>query len=239
MKKLLALLILAAGFAAIAGTVHAVEGEPPLPDTIVSEDFVSDTIPTIFVNTQLQGTQAYKQSGNAWHFATPEPNPFEAFVRVYSGDDYVLVPWTGNGSEHLPCEFGIHWIYNGNRLTVSHCLENPATSTTTTTTQPTTTAPETTVPETTAPTTTECEKVVTTDDFDSPSQECVTDTTAPTTTRPTTPATSDSPTSTPTTLASGTLPNTGSTVPTGLLALAALTALLVGVAAVTATRRPS
>ena len=90
---------------------------------------------------------SYKKSGSAYHFNTPDVNPQSAYVV----DGHT---WTGNGSEHLPCEFGIHWIHNKNVLTVSHCLDGPDETTTTTTLVTTTTVPETTttVPETTTTT---------------------------------------------------------------------------------------
>lgn len=89
-------------------------------------------------------------SGPIRHYETPDTQP-----QVAQSDRHV---WAGNGSEHLPCEGGIHWIDNENLLTVSHCLEVPPTTTvppsTTTTTKPPTTTTSTTVPPTTTTTTT-------------------------------------------------------------------------------------
>lgn len=58
-----------------------------------------------------------------FHYETPDTNPTLAFTQRHL--------WTGNGSENLPCEGGIHWIDNKNVLTISHCL--PYTQPTTTT----------------------------------------------------------------------------------------------------------
>lgn len=86
-------------------------------------------------------------SGPTVHYETPDTNPQSAFTERNT--------WTGNGSEHLPCEFGIHWIDNHNVLTVSHCLEGEnGTTTTTTSTSTTTTTEPTTTTTTTEPTTT-------------------------------------------------------------------------------------
>jgi LPXTG-motif cell wall-anchored protein len=102
----------------------------------------SDGDHTLTVNGQ--NYQSYKHSGDAIHWETPTPT-----VESASFPERQQV-WGGNGSEHLPCEGGIHWISNLNVLTVSHCLEAPTTTSTTTTTT-TTTLPETTttLPETT------------------------------------------------------------------------------------------
>ena len=99
---------------------------------------------------------ATKVSGPTVHYETPDTNPQEAFTERNV--------WTGNGSEHLPCPAGIHWIDNKNVLTISNCLEAPVTTTTqppgtTTTAAPpstttTSTVPPTTVTSTTAPQTT-------------------------------------------------------------------------------------
>ena len=85
------------------------------------------------------------------HYETPDVAPEAAAV-----PDRGQV-WAGHGADHLPCLAGIHWISNGNLLTVSHCLEPEATTTvpeaTSTTVVAVTTPPvPTTVPE--APTTT-------------------------------------------------------------------------------------
>ena len=92
---------------------------------------------------------SYKHSGSAIHFNTPDTNPSSAYTATHT--------WSGNGSEHLPCPGGIHWINNDSNLIVSHCLPYETTTTTdpaTTTTTvdqsgPTTT---TTVPATTTTT---------------------------------------------------------------------------------------
>lgn len=95
-----------------------------------------------------------KISGPTVHYETPDVNPSSAFTERNV--------WTGNGSEWLPCEGGIHWIDNENVLTISNCLENTTTTTTepptttstgvTTSTTPTTSTS--TVPTTTTSTTT-------------------------------------------------------------------------------------
>lgn len=64
-----------------------------------------------------------KITGGATHYNTPDVDPQVAYTERNT--------WVGNGSEHLPCEGGIHWIDNANVLTVSHCLETPPTTTTT------------------------------------------------------------------------------------------------------------
>lgn len=87
---------------------------------------------------------ATKVSGPTVHYETPGANPQSAYT-----DRHV---WTGNGSENLPCEGGIHWIDNRNVLTVSHCLETPTTTTSPSTT--TTTVPRTTTTTTEPPSTT-------------------------------------------------------------------------------------
>lgn len=82
------------------------------------------------------------------HYNTPDTDPTVAFTERNS--------WTGNGSEHLPCPNGIHWIDNKNVLTISNCLGGE-TSTTTTTPTSTTITTVTTVPSSTtstSPTTT-------------------------------------------------------------------------------------
>ena len=66
------------------------------------------------------------------HYETPDTNPTVAFTDRHQ--------WVGNGSELLPCQYGIHWIDNKNVLTISHCLEDPDEETTTSTTQATTTS---------------------------------------------------------------------------------------------------
>ena len=89
-------------------------------------------------------------SGPVAHYETPDVNPTVAYTETHI--------WEGNGSEHLPCEGGIHWIDNENLLTISNCLEVPpsTTTTTTSTTPPTTIVTTTTLPvtTTTAPPTT-------------------------------------------------------------------------------------
>jgi cobalamin biosynthesis Mg chelatase CobN len=61
-------------------------------------------------------------SGPTRHYETPDIDPTSAF-----SDRHV---WTGNGSEHLPCPNGIHWIDNESVLTISHCLDGSTTTTT-------------------------------------------------------------------------------------------------------------
>lgn len=91
--------------------------------------------------------EATKISGPTIHFETPDTDPQEAFTARHV--------WEGHGSEHLPCEGGIHWIDNKNVLTISNCLDVPVTTTTTTPTSTTTTVPvtTTTTPESTTSTT--------------------------------------------------------------------------------------
>lgn len=128
---LLALFVVIMGSAANATTNDS--GEPHR----LVVDGVTYTEPTKVVG-----------SGPTIHWETPDTNPDWA----YSTRHY----WEGNGSEHLPCPGGIHWIDNKNVLTISHCLETPGTTTTSTTEPPTTTLPPststTTVPETTTTT---------------------------------------------------------------------------------------
>lgn len=88
-------------------------------------------------------------SGPTVHYETPDVNPQVAYTERHV--------WEGNGSDNLPCEYGIHWIDNKNLLTVSHCLEGPDETTTTTQPEPSTTTttepPTTTVPSSTSTTT--------------------------------------------------------------------------------------
>ena len=59
--------------------------------------------------------------------------------------------WNGvNGANLLPCQFGVHWISNGSKLTISHCLAETEATTTTSTTSTTSTVPVT-VPADTVP----------------------------------------------------------------------------------------
>ena len=97
--------------------------------------------------------------------------------------------WTGNGSENLPCEGGIHWIDNKNVLTISHCLETPPPTTTTTTTPSTTTT-------TTAPPTTTSTTVATTTTSTSTPPEVTTTTEPPSVTTTTAPPTGSTSTTT-------------------------------------------
>ena len=112
-----------------------------------SSDHVLNVDGTDYAPTKVVG------SGPTVHYETPDTNPAAAFSERHV--------WTGNGSENLPCEFGLHWIDNANVLTISNCLEGRTTTTTTepevtTTTEPevTTTIPDvtTTVPEDTTTT---------------------------------------------------------------------------------------
>ena len=89
---------------------------------------------------------ASKVSGETVHYETPHTNPSSAYT-----DRNV---WTGNGSELLPCEGGIHWIDNENLLTISHCLPGETTTTTTSLPTTTTTVPPTTTTSTEPPSTT-------------------------------------------------------------------------------------
>ena len=57
---------------------------------------------------------ATQKSGSVSHFETPDENPQEAFTSRHT--------WEGHGSEHLPCENGIHWVDNTELLTISNCL---------------------------------------------------------------------------------------------------------------------
>lgn len=151
--------------------------------------------------------------GGTYHYETPETNPNVVFLLNHEYDHV----WTGNGSEHLPCEGGIHWIANKNVLTVSNCLDSPSTTTTTVPPSTTTSVMETTT-TTESPTTTTTQGPSTT-----------TTTGASTTTETSSPSTSTSvPTGQPT------VPDGPNELPyTGLedadaLGLAGLAALLLG-----------
>lgn len=135
------------------------------------------TNPTITVDGQTY--QATKVTpGGTIHFETPDTNPQVAFTDRHQ--------WAGNGAEHLPCEAGIHWIDNDNLLTVSHCLEETESTTTTTVVETTTTAPSTT---TTLPeqTTTTLAETTTTDPESTTTTVPVTSTTVTTPTTPSDP----------------------------------------------------
>lgn len=119
--------------------------------------------------------------------------PFEAavnhFYTPYTGADPVSAftarnVWTGNGSDNLPCLGGYHWVDNENVLTISHCLPEEPTTTTTTTEPTTTTTTEATTTTTTVPetTTTVPETTTTTDPTTTTVPEDTTTTTAPVTT---------------------------------------------------------
>lgn len=140
------------------------------------------------------------EAGPTIHWETPGANPTSA---SFAERGQV---WDGNGSEHLPCEHGVHWISNENTLNVSHCLEGPEPSTTTL--APTTTSTTTTISTTSSPTTTSSLPATTTtvpattSSTSSPATTSVPATTSPSTTA--LPSTSTSPsTAAPTTVASG------------------------------------
>ncbi len=128
-------------------------------------------------------------SGPTVHYETPDVNPQSAFT-----DRNV---WTGNGSENLPCEGGIHWIDNKNVLTVSHCYQGEATPPTTSTSTTSTTRPPPTTTSTTIPSSTTTTTVQVTTTTVSPT---TTTTVAPTTTSTLEPTTT-------------TVPYSGTTVP--------------------------
>lgn len=106
----------------------------------------------------------------------------------------------GNGSDHLPCPYGIHWISNANVLTISNCLEAPP-STSTTSTTTTTIAPSTSTSTTSTTSTTTTLPATTTTVIES------TSTSSPSTTSPDTTSTSS------TTSTSTTVPTSASTGP--------------------------
>jgi hypothetical protein len=89
------------------------------------------------------GGESYPETpspSTAHHFETPVATDGAA---VFCGDAKVAT-WDGkHGAEHLDgCDTGLHWIWNGNVLTISHCLDTETTTTTvvvTTTAAPTTT----------------------------------------------------------------------------------------------------
>jgi hypothetical protein len=123
--------------------------------------FISFLVLMLTVSTSITATtthdlivdgstyQSYKESGSAIHWNTPDVNPTSA-----SFPERQQI-WIGNsGSEHLPCEGGVHWISTENVLTVSHGLETPDTTTTTSTNVPTTTIEQTTTTTITETTTT-------------------------------------------------------------------------------------
>ena len=146
---------------------------------------------TVYTPTKVVGNAA----DHVVHYETPDTDPTAAFSERHQ--------WVGNGSEHLPCPFGIHWIDNKNVLTISNCLggETSTTLLTTTTTMPTSSTTITTV--TTVPSSTT-------------STTSTVPTTSTSTTSTTSPVTSSTsvPQTTPTTLPKTGLPS-GST---GLLA---------------------
>lgn len=131
-----------------------------------------------------------KISGPVAHYETPDVNPTVAYTETHI--------WEGNGSEHLPCEAGIHWIDNANLLTISNCLEVPpsTTTTTSTTTPPTTTSSTTTPPATTTtdpPTTTTLPEPTTTTEPPVPTTTTTVPPTTTTTTSPPATTTTDDP----------------------------------------------
>ena len=187
--------------------------------------------------------EASKYSGPTVHFETPDVQPVAAFT-----DRHV---WSGNGSEHLPCEGGIHWIDNQNILTVSHCLEGGTTTTstsTTSTTKPTTSTTTSSTTTTTEATTTTTDPTTTTTSSTTTVPSTTTTSTLPgsatsTTSSTTTqaPATTAPPTTVTTTIVvtttvpspTPTLPNTGA--PLGVLFAAGFGLVLLGSLAIRAT----
>lgn len=152
-------------------------------------------------------------SGPTVHYETPDINPQAAF-----SDRHV---WSGNGSEHLPCPAGIHWIDNKNVLTISHCLEGEPPSSTTTTVPPTTT--------TSSSTTTTAPEVTTTTIASSTTTTTLDPTTTSSTSTPVTSSTVPTPcdeTDPPTCL-----PHTGATETLIALAVAGLLTVVLGAAA--------
>lgn len=170
-------------FTAIAGAALAVTGLIVTPGVASA----SNTSHTLVMNGVSYSS--YKESGAAWHFNTPAGiTPTSASVAERNQT------WTGNGSDNLPCPYGIHWISNNNVLTISHCLSSTDTSSTSSAPS-TTSAPSTSV----APSTTEHEGEECEDDHEGDDHEgdhCATTTTeAPTTTAA--PTTTEAPTTLP------------------------------------------
>lgn len=143
-----------------------------------------------------------KEAGASIHWETygdPQHAVFaERDQEWYPGD---------NGSEHIPCDYGIHWISNDNVLTISHCLEAPPSTTGPTTTSSTTVAPTsspstTLAVATTVPATTTSTSSPTTSTEPSTSSSTLPETTssssAPSSSQPAAPTTSN-PTLSPTT----------------------------------------
>ncbi len=113
------------------------------------------------------------------HYETPDTNPGAAFTERHD--------WVGNGSEKLPCEFGIHWIDNANVLTISNCLEGETTTTTREDEETTTTTEdEKSTTTTTQESTTTTVSDVTTTTARTPTTSAITDTTTVDTTTPST-----------------------------------------------------
>lgn len=113
-RVLLGILIAAILIVVLAGTAHA------------STSHVLKVNGVEYTDTKVSGT--------AWHFETPA-----GVVPVLASVAERSQTWTGNGSDNLPCPYGIHWISNENMLTISHCLD--ASTTTTTAGSTTTTTP--------------------------------------------------------------------------------------------------
>lgn len=197
-------------------------------------------------------TSTKETPGGTISWETPDANPTSAlFAERNQTWDY-----GGNGSDHLPCQYGIHWISNANVLTVSNCLEAPpstsTTSTTTTTIAPSTSTSTTSTTSTTttlpATTTTVIESTSTSSPSTTSPESTSTSTTASTSTSsvaststPTTQPTASSttaPASTSTSIApvNQPLPKTGSREVIGQL-LIALGVLLIGWAGVYVARR--
>jgi hypothetical protein len=131
-------------------------------------------------HTLIVDGQSYtstKHSGAAIHWETPDADPLEASFAERNQT------WTGNGSEHLPCPYGIHWISNDNILTVSHCLEAPPSTLYPTTTSSSTTTAPTTQPSTSSTSTSSTPASTTT-------AATSTSTSSPTTSTATSPSTS-------------------------------------------------
>lgn len=139
------------------------------------------------------------EGGGSIHWETPGSNP-QAASFAERNQTWV---YGDNGTDKLPCDYGVHWISNANNLVVSHCLEDTTTTTTTTTTEApsttsTTTQPSTTSSTTAAPTSLPSTTLAaTTTVADTTSTSSPTTTTAQSTTSSTAASTVPSPSTTP------------------------------------------
>jgi LPXTG-motif cell wall-anchored protein len=181
------------------------------------------------LNVAGASVNSYKHSGSAIHWET----------RVIGRSESVTYEerqqtWTGNGSEHLEdCEGGLHWISNENVLTISHCLDDDETTTTSTEPEQETTTTSTEPGQETTTTSTE------------PGQETTTTAAGvvPTSTEKVASNPPAAPVQAPTTQATAVdpatveLPSTGSS--SWAMALMALAALLGGTGLVRLSRRPT